>query len=108
MNPERDATGASAAMLLGRWRLVRADAELDFAPDVSMEFLNGGRLMYEFTAGGVRHLVNLLYRVDGSGDTLRTDNPAAPHERSTHFHFGAGEVLIFDFAGPRAWFVCEL
>ena len=30
--------------LFGRWRLVRADASLTFAPDVSMEFLQGGRL----------------------------------------------------------------
>ena len=107
MTPERDASSASAARLLGRWRLLRADAVLEFAPDVSMEFLTGGRLIYEFTAGEVRHAVNLLYRVDGP-DILRTDNPAAPHERCTHFHFGPGDALILDFAGPRAWFVREL
>jgi len=73
-----------------------------------MEFGAGGRLLYEFSAGGKRHQVKMLYRVDSDGETLCTDNPAAHHELSTHFHFGAGEVLVFDFAGARAWFVREL
>jgi hypothetical protein len=94
------------ARLLGRWRLVRADASLTFAPGVRMEFAHGGRLLYEFIAGGRRHSVKLLYRVDGQ--MLRTDNPAAPHEAMAMFHFGGGEVLVFDFAGARAWFVREL
>jgi hypothetical protein len=95
-----------ARRLLGRWRLVRADASLTFAPDVRMEFGDGGRLLYEFMAGGRRHSVQLLYRVDG--EMLRTDNPTAPHEATAMFHFGAGEVLIFDFAGACAWFVREI
>jgi hypothetical protein len=107
-SPDSDAIGASSARLLGRWRLLRADAALDFAPNVSMEFHSGGRLDYEFSTGETRQTIRLLYRVAGEGDTLLTDNPAAPHERCTHFHFGAGEVLVFDFAGPRAWFVREL
>ena len=92
--------------LLGRWRLVRADSSLSFAPGARMEFRNGGRLLYEFDAGGRRHSVRLLYRVDG--EMLRTDNPTAQHETSTTFRFGAGEVLVFDFAGACAWFVREL
>ena len=105
MSPGDDSAD-DGARLLGRWRLLRADASLDFAPDVSMEFLPGGRLQYEFLAGERRQVVSLLYR--GEGDTLRTDNPSTSHELSTHFRFGAGEVLIFDFAGARAWFVREL
>jgi len=101
-----DSSASGGTRLLGRWRLLRADASLDFAPDVSMEFLRGGRLHYEFLAGDRRQVISLLYRVEGN--TLRTDNPAASHELSTHFQFGAGEVLIFDFAGARAWFVREL
>jgi len=96
----------SASRLLGRWRLLRADTPLDFAPEVRMEFLRGGRLLYEFAAGNRRQVVKLLYRVEG--EILRTDNPATSHELSTRFHFGAGEVLVFDFAGARAWFVREL
>jgi hypothetical protein len=92
--------------LLGRWRLVRADASLAFAPGVRMEFRSGGRLLYEFIAGGKRHVVKLLYRVDGG--TLRTDNPTSPHEATANFRFGAGEVLVFDFAGACAFFIREI
>jgi hypothetical protein len=99
---------APTERLLGRWRLLRADGVLDFPSDVRMEFRRGGRLMYEFSTGGTRHVVPLVYTVDGDRETLRTDNPAASHERSTHFHFGAGGVLVIDFAGACAWFVREM
>jgi hypothetical protein len=98
-------TSAITARLLGRWRLLRADPVLDFAPDVRMEFRAGGRLTYEFATGRCRQTIALVYRVDG--DELRTDNPAAAHARSTHFCFGPGDVLVLDFAGARAWFVRE-
>jgi hypothetical protein len=108
LNVSGDPHSDSPERLLGRWRLLRADAALTFAPDVLMEFRTGGRLLYEFSAGGKRHLVRLLYRVDGDGETMHTDNPDAPHELVTHFHFGAGGALVFDFAGARAWFVREI
>jgi hypothetical protein len=92
--------------LLGRWRLLRADANLDFAPNARMEFLTGGRLRYAFDAGDHRQVVMLVYRVDG--DMLLTDNPASPHARSTRFRFGAGDSLVLEFAEATAWFVREL
>jgi hypothetical protein len=92
--------------LLGRWRLVRADATLDFAPGARMEFQPGGRLLYTFEVGGRLATAPLVYRVEG--DALRTDNPAAPHLAVTRFEFGPGDVLILDFAGARALFVREL
>jgi hypothetical protein len=91
--------------LLGRWHLLRAEASLDFAPGVRMDFRPGGRLLYTITVEGREHVIELLYRVDGN--TLRTDNPAAPHATSTRFAQGAGGVLEFDFAEGRAWFVRE-
>jgi hypothetical protein len=92
--------------LIGRWRLVRADASLDFAPNVRMEFLEGGRLRYEFHAGGTLQSLMLIYRVEG--DLLFTDNPAAPHVQETRFRFGPGDVLTLDFAGAVAWFLREI
>ncbi len=92
--------------LLGRWRLLRADADLDFAPGVRLDFQPNGRLLYDIEVGERRQVLALLYRVDG--DTLRTDHLASGHEVSTHFRVGAGEVLEIDFAGARAWFVREL
>jgi hypothetical protein len=95
-----------AGRLLGTWRLLRADPALDFAPGVRMEFLAGGRLFYGFEVGERRQVIALCYRAEG--DVLHTDNPATTHEVSTHFTFGPGDVLIFDFAGSRAWFVREM
>jgi hypothetical protein len=97
--------------LIGRWRLFRADPSLDFAPNVRMEFQQGGRLRYLFDAGeGVgedtSQLVMLVYRVEG--DLLFTDNPIAPHATATRFWFGPGDVLAIDFAGAIAWFIREL
>ena len=82
--------------LFGMWRLLRAEAELDFAPGVRMEFLPGGRLRYHIDVGGHDQVIALVYAVDG--DMMRTDNPAAPREK---------RVLVFDFSGARAWFVRE-
>ena len=101
-----DDDASNARRLLGRWRLLRADRALDFAPEVSMEFGEGGRLHYAFEVGDRRQVIELVYRTDG--DLLYTDNPAASHAISTHFQFGPGDVLIFDFAGAFAWFVREL
>jgi hypothetical protein len=92
--------------LLGRWRLVRADPVLDFAPNVSMEFLGGGRLRYGFDAGDTPQSLMLVYRVEG--DVLHTDNLSAPHARETRFWFGPGDVLALDFGGSIAFFVREL
>jgi hypothetical protein len=91
--------------LLGVWRLFRADAPLDFAPGVRMEFCPGGQLRYHITIGDRDQVVELLYRVDG--DVLLTDNPAHPHATAVHFARGEGDVLILDFAGPRAWLIRE-
>ena len=91
--------------LLGKWRLLRAEAALDFAPGVRMEFRPGGRLLYTIVVEGHEHVVKLIYSVDG--DVLRTDNPEHPHAVATHFAQGEGGVLVFDFSGARAWFVRE-
>ncbi|MGQ0646494.1 MAG: hypothetical protein ACT4P7_02925 [Gemmatimonadaceae bacterium] len=103
---EPGAPRPAAARLLGRWRLLRADANLDFAPGVSMEFRAGGRLLYGFDVGENRQTIQLVYRVEG--DILHTDHTGTTHEVATRFEFGPGEVLIFDFGGQRAWFVKEL
>jgi hypothetical protein len=99
------ADAATVAALLGRWRLLRADPRLDFAPSVGMEFRARGELLYSFDVGGRRRAIALLYRVNG--DMLRTDNPAAPHATATRFRLGAGDVLVLDFAGAEACFIRE-
>lgn len=95
-----------ARRLLGAWRLLRADASLDFAPDVRVQFLPGGRLRYSFAAGDATQSLMLIYRTED--DLLVTDNPAAPHVRETRFRFGEGDALVLDFGNAIAWFVREL
>lgn len=92
--------------LLGRWRLLRADAALDFAGGVIMDFRPNGQLLYTIPVEADEMVIELIYRVEGN--TLRTDNPLAPHATATQFEFGAGDVLILDFAGSKAWFIREL
>jgi hypothetical protein len=91
--------------LLGTWRLMRADPTLDFAPGVRMEFLADGHLRYHVDVGGKDQVIGLVYRVEG--DLLLTDNPAAPHSASVRIEHGEADVLILDFAGPRAMLVRE-
>ena len=91
--------------LLGTWRLMRADAELDFAPGVRMEFRSEGELRYHIDVGGRDQVIELRYRVDG--DTLHTENPASPHAMSVGISHGVGDVLRLDFAGSLAWLVRE-
>ena len=95
----------SSLWLIGTWRLLRADASLDFAPGVRMEFRDEGELYYHIDVGGNDQVVMLLYRVEG--DVLHTDNPTAPHSMSVHFSHGVGDVLLLDFSGAHATLVRE-
>lgn len=91
--------------LLGTWRLLRADAALDFAPGVRMEFCADGELVYHFDVGGTDQAILLRYRVDG--DTLHTENPTTPHSMCVRITHGVGDVLQLDFGGAGAWLVRE-
>lgn len=91
--------------LLGRWRLLRAHYSLDFAPEAGMEFRENGELVYSFAVGDRRQEVAMAYRVEG--DLLRTVSSAGGHVNEVHFRIGAGDVLVFDFAGAEACFLRE-
>ena len=99
-------TTPSDSPLLGRWRLLRADRTLEFAPGVRMDFQPGGRLLYAFEVGDQRQEVALCYRTDG--DQLHTDSPATAHETTARFVLGESGVLILDLGGAKAWLVPEL
>ena len=91
--------------LLGKWRLLRAEAALDFAPGVRMEFREEGHLHYHIDVGGRDQVVALVYRVEG--DLLHTDNPASPHSMTVRIVHGVGDILLLDFAGAHALLVRE-
>jgi len=95
----------TADWILGIWRLLRADPSLDFAPGVRMEFCQGGTLRYHVDVGGRDQVIDLVYRLDG--DVLHTDNPASPHSMSVRIVHGEGDVLLLDFAGPKAMLIRE-
>lgn len=96
----------STDWLLGTWRLLRADAPLDFAPGVRMEFRRDGVLRYHVDVGGTDMVIELVYRVDG--DVLHTENPSSPHSMSVHLTHGEADSLLFDFGGPQALLVREV
>lgn len=96
----------STDWLLGVWRLMRADAPLDFAPGVRMEFLADGVLLYHVDVGGTDTIIELVYRVEG--DWLHTENPTSPHTMSVRMTHGEGDSLLFDFGGPCALLVREV
>jgi len=99
-------TTMSTDWLLGIWRLMRADASLDFAPGVRMEFVMDGVLRYHVDVGGQDQIVDLVYRVEA--DVLYTENPAAPHSMSVRIEHGVGDVLLLDFGGAHALLVREV
>lgn len=89
-------------MLLGRWRLTEADADLDIGEGVLLEFRRNGRLLYTIRAAGKERIVRLTYRVNGN--VLLTDQPPSPWlERAKVTALGA-DTLIFDYGGSHAWF----
>jgi hypothetical protein len=91
--------------LLGTWRLYRADAALDFAPGVRMEFASGGKLRYHIDVAGSDQIVDLLYRIEG--DILHTENVITPHALSVRFAREGEDVLALDFGGASAWLLRE-
>jgi hypothetical protein len=101
----RDRCRMTTSWLLGTWRLYRADAALDFAPGVRMEFAMDGHLRYHITVGGTDQVVELLYRIDG--DTLHTENVIAPHTMCVKFAREGEDVLALDFGGASAWLLRE-
>jgi hypothetical protein len=93
------------AWLFGTWRLMRAEAGLDFAPGVRMEFRPDGELRYHVDVGGRDQVITLRYRLEGP--MLHTELDAGAHSMSVRMEAGVGGVLVLDFAGPRAWLVRE-
>jgi hypothetical protein len=85
--------------LIGRWRLFRADASLDFAPNVSMEFLEGGGCGTIDVDENPQSLM-LIYRVEE--DVLHRQ-PGCPDEGDRIGSIGA----CYGSAIAIAWFIRE-
>lgn len=92
--------------LLGRWRLLRADAGVDLAPDSLLDFRPSGQLQYTIEVEGSVHTFALVWRVNG--DLLETASLADGHAMIARIGIGEADVLLLDFSGGRAWFLREL
>ena len=95
---------------MGTWRLMRADATLDFAPGVRMAFLDDGHLHYHVDVGGRDQVIALRYRVEG--DMLHTEHTETAHRMSVRIFVriaqGVPDELHLDFGGPHAMLQREL
>ena len=81
--------------LLGKW-YGKVNAE-----PVAIEFRDGGQMAYAVVAGDKTQTMRMTYRVDGA--FLVTDQPSAPKEERTSFHFD-GDDLILEFGGVATRF----
>ena len=91
--------------LNGRWRLFRAEGELDVGDGATMTFTNDGKLIYVIEENGKLQIMNLVFRV--SGDTIVTNQASAPGGEVSRFSFDEDNNLIVEFAGTRSWFKRE-
>ena len=91
--------------LSGRWRLYRAEGELDVGDGATMTFTNDGKLIYVIEENGKLQIMNLVYRV--SGDTIVTNQASAPREEVSRFSFDEDDNLIIEFGGTSSWFKRE-
>ena len=89
--------------LLGQWQLLRCETPLEIEPGTRMRFSADGMLEYAIpTAQGDLQLT-LRWRLHVA--TLHTEHLDGSNPVTVSATLGAGEVLTFDFGGPRAWFV---
>jgi hypothetical protein len=88
--------------LLGTWRLVRSDGEIDSGNDITMSFMGNGRLLYVIHQNDSDEIMNLVFTVDG--DRLMTNQPSRLRTESTKFLFDGEGHLVLDYGGSRTWF----
>lgn len=94
----------TAESLLGDWQLLRCESPLEIQPGTRMEFRGGGALDYVIPVPQGMLRVPLRWQLTGGVlSTSARDEPSEP-TRVGVSHGEAG-VLVFDFGGPRAFYV---
>ncbi len=86
--------------ILGSWRLIRAEGQLETGEGVELEFKPSGELIYATDTGDRWQIMRLTYRVQN--DVLITDQPSAPREERTHFRFEADGTLVLTMVARNA------
>ncbi|MHB8844190.1 MAG: hypothetical protein ACYC7L_05515 [Nitrospirota bacterium] len=95
-------TISASEKLYGRWRLIRAEGDLDIGEGVTMEFRRNGTLDYCIDVGSKVQIMKLIFRVEGN--MIITDQPSTPSEQNTTFSFDEKEHLLLDYGSSKAWF----
>ena len=99
---KRNNFNAPDERFLGKWQLVKSDADMDIGEGVTMTFSADGKLVYVIHQGDSDQIMNLVFRV--VGNYLVTNQPSHPREETTMFSFDADGGLILDYGGSKAWF----
>jgi hypothetical protein len=89
--------------LIGTWRLLKSDGEVDLGHGVTMTFTGDGKLVYIIHEKRTDQIMNLVYSVDGN--QLVANQASEPHEETTLFSFDSDGSLILDYGGSKTWFV---
>lgn len=100
---DRNTPQTTSDWILGRWQLLRCEAALDLEPGTRMEFEADARLEYTIPTATGPLRVPMRWRLDG--DVLHTQLDDGTNPVQVIVSLGDAEVLTFNFAGPRAWFV---
>jgi len=103
-NTER-AAAANTDWIVGSWRLLRCEAPVEIEPGTQMTFAAPAEMQYSIPTAQGPLRVELRWRIDGS--MLHTEHLDGTNAVEVAVAHGAGDVLTFDFRGPKAWFVRE-
>jgi hypothetical protein len=82
-------------LILGEWRQIEPDPS---PVSIFVTFENGGGLQYRIEAATTQFVL-LTWRIDG--DVLITNQPSAPAEMQTRFHFASSSLLVLEWNGER-------
>lgn len=94
----------SAQELLGKWKSDPDDAEgYSKYGDVSLEFLDGGELVYTMEDPHRHSAVLMQFRVEG--DEIVTTQQANPREERTKYRIAADGKLSLSFGGVETRYV---
>lgn len=92
----------SREKLIGEWRLIRAEGEMEPDENISMCFHDDGRLTYTHHLEDKDQIILLTYHLDG--DRIITDQPSNPRKETTKVSFDQKGYLDLDYTECKAWF----
>ncbi len=87
--------------LIGRWKLIKADGDIDSKDGVEMIISSDGRTTYIIQDGVKKQIINLTFRLEGN--LIITDQPSKPKEEITFVSFDQGSLLL-EHEGDKSWF----